>query len=162
MAGSGAAQCHLEWCCLAAHARRAALRRSASTHFSSTCTDLPPVYTASHPPHPPFLPVSSLSAADVLTIENSRSGNEMVAALAGSGYGRDVGPGVYDVHSPVVPSVDFLVGKIRSFMQARAGQGKRQKEMRRIRRLPPLLSSLPVLAAVLAPAAAGGHLGGLT
>ena len=41
--------------------------------------------------------------ADVLTIENSRSGNEMIVALAQYGYQKDVGPGVYDVHSPVVP-----------------------------------------------------------
>ena len=39
----------------------------------------------------------------MLTIENSRSGNEMINALAKYGYSRDIGPGVYDVHSPVVP-----------------------------------------------------------
>lgn len=37
-------------------------------------------------------------AADVLTIENSRSGDEMIRALANFGYSRDLGPGVYDVH----------------------------------------------------------------
>ena len=37
-------------------------------------------------------------AADVLTIENSRSGDEMIRALAEFGYSRDLGPGVYDVH----------------------------------------------------------------
>ena len=37
-------------------------------------------------------------AADVLTIENSRSGDEMIRALADFGYSRDLGPGVYDVH----------------------------------------------------------------
>ena len=52
-------------------------------------------------------------AADVLTIENSRSGKEMVAALSASGYCRDIGPGVYDVHSPLVPSVEFIKDKIR-------------------------------------------------
>lgn len=66
---------------------------------------------------PHVLPlILSLLAADVLTIENSRSDNEMVRALATYGYARDIGPGVYDVHSPVVPTVDFLVGKIRSFL----------------------------------------------
>eukprot|EP00798_Chlamydomonas_sp_ICE-L_P005552 gene5552-4186_t len=54
--------------------------------------------------------------ADVLTIENSRSGDDMVRALAASRYGRDIGPGVYDVHSPVVPSVEFMKSKIRSFV----------------------------------------------
>ena len=42
--------------------------------------------------------------ADVLTIENSRSGDEMLRALAKYGYSRDIGAGVYDVHSPVVPT----------------------------------------------------------
>nr|BAU71146.1 METE; cobalamin-independent methionine synthase [Parachlorella kessleri] len=55
--------------------------------------------------------------ADVLTIENSRSGNEMIAALAASGYRRDVGPGVFDVHTPVVPTVGFMLGKLRSYME---------------------------------------------
>jgi len=40
--------------------------------------------------------------ADVLTIENSRSGDAMVSALAAAGYSKDLGPGVYDVHSPQV------------------------------------------------------------
>ena len=46
--------------------------------------------------------------ADVLTIENSRSGDEMVTALAKYGYSRDLGAGVYDVHSPVVPRYSLL------------------------------------------------------
>ncbi len=53
----------------------------------------------------------------MLTIENSRSDNEMVAALAGAGYCRDVGPGVFDVHSPVVPSVEFMLRKLRSYLE---------------------------------------------
>ncbi|KAL6745237.1 cobalamin-independent methionine synthase [Haematococcus lacustris] len=54
--------------------------------------------------------------ADVLTIENSRSSDEMIRALAAAQYGRDIGPGVYDVHSPVVPTVEFMKEKIRSFV----------------------------------------------
>jgi len=49
--------------------------------------------------------------ADVLTIENSRSGNEMINALAKFGYSRDIGPGVYDVHSPVVPRLVKSFGR---------------------------------------------------
>ncbi|GMH38377.1 hypothetical protein BSKO_06261 [Bryopsis sp. KO-2023] len=55
--------------------------------------------------------------ADVLTIENSRSDNEMIHALAKYNYSRDIGAGCYDVHSPVVPTVAFLAGKIRSFFK---------------------------------------------
>jgi len=62
--------------------------------------------------------------ADVLTIENSRSGNEMINALAKFGYSRDVGPGVYDVHSPVVPSVEFMSQKIQSFLDSNILKGR--------------------------------------
>jgi hypothetical protein len=58
------------------------------------------------------------ATADVLTIENSRSGDEMVRALVAANYGKDVGPGVYDVHSPVVPTVDFMAEKVKTFIAA--------------------------------------------
>ncbi|KAG2448374.1 hypothetical protein HYH02_006956 [Chlamydomonas schloesseri] len=65
-----------------------------------------------------ILPAIDRMDADVLTIENSRSDNAMMAALAAAGYGRDIGPGVYDVHSPVVPSVEFIKSRIRSFIDS--------------------------------------------
>jgi hypothetical protein len=40
----------------------------------------------------------------------------MVCALAAAGYTADLGPGVYDVHSPVVPDVATLEAKLRSFL----------------------------------------------
>ncbi len=55
--------------------------------------------------------------ADVISIENARSGDEMLRALAEYGYPREVGPGVYDIHSPVVPTVEFIAGKLESFVQ---------------------------------------------
>lgn len=54
--------------------------------------------------------------ADVLTIENSRSSDEMIKALSDFGYSKDVGPGVYDIHSPVVPSCEWQLNKIRSII----------------------------------------------
>ena len=56
--------------------------------------------------------------ADVLTIENSRSGNEMLDALSGFGYNRDIGPGVYDIHSPVIPTKEQLIGQVRKLVQS--------------------------------------------
>ncbi|NYI71324.1 5-methyltetrahydropteroyltriglutamate--homocysteine methyltransferase [Naumannella cuiyingiana] len=41
--------------------------------------------------------------ADVTSVEAARSGMEVLGDLAGSGFGRAVGPGVYDIHSPRVP-----------------------------------------------------------
>lgn len=40
----------------------------------------------------------------------------MVKALANAKYSKDLGPGVYDVHSPVVPTVEFMADKIESFI----------------------------------------------
>lgn len=51
--------------------------------------------------------------ADVITIECSRSGMELLDAFAGFSYPNDIGPGVYDIHSPRIPDVkeisDLLV-----------------------------------------------------
>jgi len=44
--------------------------------------------------------------ADVTSIEAARSRMEVVPELKSSGFGRGVGPGVYDIHSPRVPSVE--------------------------------------------------------
>lgn len=65
-----------------------------------------------------ILPAIDRMDADVLTIENSRSGDSMVRAMAASEYSRDIGPGVYDIHSPVVPAVDFMVSKIATFRES--------------------------------------------
>ncbi|MCC6945800.1 MAG: 5-methyltetrahydropteroyltriglutamate--homocysteine S-methyltransferase [Thermomicrobiales bacterium] len=54
--------------------------------------------------------------ADVLSIENTRSSDEMLAVFGDYGYTKGVGPGVYDVHSPRVPSVDELTDSIRSLV----------------------------------------------
>ena len=38
--------------------------------------------------------------ADVTSIESARSRGEVVPELKRSGFGRGIGPGVYDIHSP--------------------------------------------------------------
>ncbi|MEX0788901.1 MAG: 5-methyltetrahydropteroyltriglutamate--homocysteine S-methyltransferase, partial [Anaerolineales bacterium] len=53
--------------------------------------------------------------ADVISLENARSGDETLEELARFGYRRQVGPGVYDVHSPAVLSLEAAMGKLRSF-----------------------------------------------
>lgn len=47
--------------------------------------------------------------ADVITIECSRSQMELLDAFANFKYPNDIGPGVYDIHSPRVPSKDEMV-----------------------------------------------------
>ncbi|NEU66852.1 5-methyltetrahydropteroyltriglutamate--homocysteine S-methyltransferase [Spirosoma agri] len=47
--------------------------------------------------------------ADVITIETSRSQMELLDAFARFAYPNEIGPGVYDIHSPRVPTVDEMV-----------------------------------------------------
>lgn len=47
--------------------------------------------------------------ADVITIETSRSNMELLGAFEDFAYPNDIGPGVYDIHSPNVPREDWMV-----------------------------------------------------
>jgi 5-methyltetrahydropteroyltriglutamate--homocysteine methyltransferase len=47
--------------------------------------------------------------ADVITIETSRSAMELLDAFKGFEYPNDIGPGVYDIHSPNVPAKEQIV-----------------------------------------------------
>lgn len=47
--------------------------------------------------------------ADVITIECSRSQMKLLDAFADFKYPQEIGPGVYDIHSPRVPSKDEIV-----------------------------------------------------
>ncbi|QBE47863.1 5-methyltetrahydropteroyltriglutamate--homocysteine S-methyltransferase [Leucobacter triazinivorans] len=51
--------------------------------------------------------------ADVTSIEAARSRMDVVEPLGAHGYSRGIGPGVYDIHSPRVPSVDEQAELIR-------------------------------------------------
>ena len=59
--------------------------------------------------------ISTIEAldADVLSIETARSGNELLKVFKRVGYDHEIGPGVYDIHSPRVPGVDELERQIR-------------------------------------------------
>jgi 5-methyltetrahydropteroyltriglutamate--homocysteine methyltransferase len=47
--------------------------------------------------------------ADVITIETSRSNMELLGAFVNFRYPNEIGPGVYDIHSPRVPQVGEMV-----------------------------------------------------
>ncbi len=55
--------------------------------------------------------------ADVISIETARSGNELLKIFAESGYKQEVGPGVYDIHSPRIPSVEEIVKQIELLLE---------------------------------------------
>lgn len=47
--------------------------------------------------------------ADVITFESSRSDMELLEAFDDFNYPNEIGPGVYDIHSPNIPSVEHIV-----------------------------------------------------
>ena len=47
--------------------------------------------------------------ADVISIESSRSKMEILNAFKDYEYPNEIGPGVYDIHSPRIPSKDEIV-----------------------------------------------------
>lgn len=55
--------------------------------------------------------------ADVISIETARSGNRLLQVFKEVGYKHEIGPGVYDIHSPRVPSVEELEAQIRALLE---------------------------------------------
>ncbi len=55
--------------------------------------------------------------ADVISIESSRSEMELLEAFRVFKYPNEVGPGVYDIHSPRVPSVQEMSGLLQKALQ---------------------------------------------
>jgi len=55
--------------------------------------------------------------ADVISIETARSGNELLKIFRDVGYKQEVGPGVYDIHSPRIPSVEEIVKQIKKLLE---------------------------------------------
>ena len=46
--------------------------------------------------------------ADVTSVEAARSKMEVLQDLASNGFSHQIGPGVWDIHSPRVPSVEEI------------------------------------------------------
>ncbi len=55
--------------------------------------------------------------ADVITIETSRSQMELLDAFADFKYPNDIGPGVYDIHSPRIPSKEEILELLKKAEQ---------------------------------------------
>ncbi|MFJ8990685.1 5-methyltetrahydropteroyltriglutamate--homocysteine S-methyltransferase [Streptomyces sp. NPDC102279] len=56
--------------------------------------------------------------ADVISLEAARSHMQVAGELAEHGYPREAGPGVYDIHSPRVPSADEASALLRKGLEA--------------------------------------------
>ena len=60
-----------------------------------------------------ILPAIAALDADVITIETSRSDMELLAGFGAFAYPNEIGPGVYDIHSPRVPATSDMVRLLR-------------------------------------------------
>lgn len=60
-----------------------------------------------------ILPWIAAMDADVITIETSRSDMELLDGFGKFSYPNDIGPGVYDIHSPRVPQVEEMQRLLR-------------------------------------------------
>ncbi|MFJ8773828.1 5-methyltetrahydropteroyltriglutamate--homocysteine S-methyltransferase [Streptomyces microflavus] len=56
--------------------------------------------------------------ADVISLEAARSHMQVARELAAHGYPREAGPGVYDIHSPRIPSVEEAAALLRKGLEA--------------------------------------------
>ncbi|MGH7544793.1 MAG: 5-methyltetrahydropteroyltriglutamate--homocysteine S-methyltransferase, partial [Gemmatimonadota bacterium] len=54
--------------------------------------------------------------ADVLLIENARSDAELLRVFREFEYPNEIGPGVYDIHSPRIPSAEEIAGRLREIL----------------------------------------------
>ena len=63
--------------------------------------------------------ISTIEAmdADVISIETARSGNKLLKIFKEVGYKQEIGPGIYDIHSPRVPSIEEMVEQIKALLE---------------------------------------------
>lgn len=52
--------------------------------------------------------------ADVISIESARSRTELLEALGRTAYPNEIGPGVFDIHSPRIPEVREMAERLRA------------------------------------------------
>lgn len=63
-----------------------------------------------------FQAIAALDA-DVLSIENSKSDAKLLKVFVDEAYPRHIGPGVYDIHSPRIPSEQEIKDRIQEMLQ---------------------------------------------
>jgi len=55
--------------------------------------------------------------ADVISIETARSGNRLLKIFKETNYKNEIAPGIYDIHSPRIPSVEEMVKQIKALIE---------------------------------------------
>ena len=69
-----------------------------------------------------IMPAIASMDADVISIETSRSRMELLGAFVDFRYPNAIGPGVYDIHSPRVPTVEEMTVLLTKALQVFSGE----------------------------------------
>ncbi|CAO3702403.1 unnamed protein product [Rhizopus stolonifer] len=94
-------EAYLEWSVGCFRLSTAGVRDETQIHTHMCYSDFNDIFAA----------IAALDA-DVITIENSKSQERLLEVFKTQGYPQEVGPGVFDIHSPRVPSADEMKEKI--------------------------------------------------
>jgi 5-methyltetrahydropteroyltriglutamate--homocysteine methyltransferase len=100
--------------------RRDYLRWAVNAFRVATSTAWPQTQIQTHMCYSEFDDVIESIArmdADVLLIENARSNEKLLQVFRDFDYHHDLGPGLYDIHSPRVPSAEELAERLRHSLQ---------------------------------------------
>ncbi len=99
-------QDYLDWAILAFGITANGVRDSTQIHTHMCYSEFNDIMTA----------IARMDA-DVITIETSRSAMELLDAFDQYQYPNEIGPGVYDIHSPNIPSVDAIIDLMKKAAQ---------------------------------------------
>ncbi len=95
-------QAYLEWAVQAFRVAACAVRDETQIHTHMCYSEFNDIIEA----------IAAMDA-DVVTIESARSRMNLLEAFRDFEYPNEIGPGVYDIHSPNVPSVDEIEALLR-------------------------------------------------
>ncbi len=95
-------QNYLQWATKAFRVSASGVHDSTQIHTHMCCSEFNDI-----------MPEIASMDADVITIETSRSNMDLLQGFATFQYPNEIGPGVYDIHSPRVPSVSQIEGLLR-------------------------------------------------
>lgn len=93
---------YLDWACYAFRLSCAGVEDSTQIHTHMCYSEFNDI-----------LPAIASMDADVITIETSRSDMELLHAFSDFNYPNDIGPGVYDIHSPRIPNAQEIENLLR-------------------------------------------------
>ncbi|KAI9271420.1 5-methyltetrahydropteroyltriglutamate-homocysteine S-methyltransferase [Sporodiniella umbellata] len=99
-------EAYLEWSVGCFRLSTAGVRDETQIHTHMCYSDFNDIFAA----------IAALDA-DVITIENSKSDERLLEVFKSQGYPQEVGPGVFDIHSPRVPGTEEMKEKIDSVIK---------------------------------------------